>query len=962
MALSFDATYYLSQRPDVFNAFVATNGSTGLSWAQFAERHYNNFGRFEGSNPNSTFNTLEYLKMYPDVAAAGINPFTHYLNNGINEGRAPSASFPSFASFDATTYLNANADLKAAGITTAQQAYAHFVRFGQFEGRPGAPAVDTGIPGSTLTLTAGINNFVGTANNDTFDATETNEATPKATFTNLDNLDGGAGVDTLKIVQAAAIDTTTVTGATVKNIEKINITSGAGVTTNTTTWTGVTDLTISAGSNVTATAAATSNIVASALSLAAGAGNEVSIDGGKNVTLTAADTATTGAASGNQIVVGGTTAAAGAVKVTYTETVSDAADGAVAGSTINVTGGTSIEVNSLVTAGAGSNAADKLTIGAIGVTGNASTTAVTVNQSAATATYDGTTQKNISIANGAVTITDGNATTASDTIKTVTLANYGASTIASTVLETLNLTGGSSAALASGTLALNMTAADTSVKATTLALNMAGGFVGAISGTQAANYTTVNVVSAAASTIADATFAANKTLNVSGAGVTTFTGFTGNTALTAINSTGAGLTIGVELGTGIAVTGGAGVETISVGATTKAISLGAGNDVVTISTTTLGAGGSVAGGEGIDTIVANTAGSNLAGLPQFSGFETLRVAGAAASGAHNANGFTALEVGALAGNASFTNAAAGVGLTQLASFGGGAELTFTLADATGTNDTLNFTMKSAGAIGATGEKITIDGIENLTITLTDTDTTAHANVVDFDINKLVNVTVTGNAGLDFQDAPATIKSFDASGVVLAKVTDTGVTFTSTNTTVAETVTIKGSNGVDVLSGSATANDTITGGAGADTIIYTGGADSLTGGTEIDTFDINATGTKTAFATITDLAKADKVDFATLLGTAANVDVAAGAGGMGAAKVTLGGAATFDQYLDAAAGSNNAATGDEVVRWFNFGSDTYVVVDNSDNTTFTAGTDTVIKVTGVVDLTASAVVDGVLTLA
>lgn len=63
MALSFDASYYLSQRPDVFAVFVRAAGSTGLTWAQFAEQHYNSFGRFEGSNPNTTFNTLEYLRV-----------------------------------------------------------------------------------------------------------------------------------------------------------------------------------------------------------------------------------------------------------------------------------------------------------------------------------------------------------------------------------------------------------------------------------------------------------------------------------------------------------------------------------------------------------------------------------------------------------------------------------------------------------------------------------------------------------------------------------------------------------------------------------------------------------------------------------------------------------------------------------------------------------------------------------
>lgn len=152
MALAFDATYYLQARPDVFQAFVATAGSTGQTWDEFAAQHYNTYGRFEGANPNATFNTNEYLAANPDVAAAGVNPFQHFLQFGVNEGRAPSDTFPSFASFDSAAYLAANPDLAAAGVDTPNEAYAHFVIYGQFEGRPGAPDVDTGVPGATFTL------------------------------------------------------------------------------------------------------------------------------------------------------------------------------------------------------------------------------------------------------------------------------------------------------------------------------------------------------------------------------------------------------------------------------------------------------------------------------------------------------------------------------------------------------------------------------------------------------------------------------------------------------------------------------------------------------------------------------------------------------------------------------------------------------------------------------------------
>lgn len=137
MALTFDAVYYYSTRPDVLQAFLSSDMS--VSGYDFALNHYNTFGWKEGSNPNQVFITDEYLADNPDVKAAGVNPFEHYNNHGQAEGRAPNSTFPSLAEFDAETYLAQNPDLGAAGITTAAAAYDHYITFGWNEGRPGAP-------------------------------------------------------------------------------------------------------------------------------------------------------------------------------------------------------------------------------------------------------------------------------------------------------------------------------------------------------------------------------------------------------------------------------------------------------------------------------------------------------------------------------------------------------------------------------------------------------------------------------------------------------------------------------------------------------------------------------------------------------------------------------------------------------------------------------------------------------
>jgi Ca2+-binding RTX toxin-like protein len=231
MSLSFDATFYQNSRPDVYNAFIATAGSTGLTWAQFAEQHYDTFGRFEGSDPSASFDTSYYLNTYPDVAAAGINPFTHFLQFGSLEDRAPFVNFPTIASgnFVPATYAAANPDLAAAGITSDAALYQHFVIYGQFEGRSGAPTVNTpnSSTGTTQNFTTTVGeNLVGTDGDDTFSGTADAAglgATPQATVNTGDTANGAGGTDTANIVATSA--GASVAAGVLSNIEIVNLIS-----------------------------------------------------------------------------------------------------------------------------------------------------------------------------------------------------------------------------------------------------------------------------------------------------------------------------------------------------------------------------------------------------------------------------------------------------------------------------------------------------------------------------------------------------------------------------------------------------------------------------------------------------------------------------------------------------------------------------------------------------------------
>lgn len=71
----FDAEWYLQSYPDVAAAGIDP----------FA--HYVSIGASEGRDPSPNFSTLRYLRRHPDLAKAGVNPLLHYLDFGMREGR-----------------------------------------------------------------------------------------------------------------------------------------------------------------------------------------------------------------------------------------------------------------------------------------------------------------------------------------------------------------------------------------------------------------------------------------------------------------------------------------------------------------------------------------------------------------------------------------------------------------------------------------------------------------------------------------------------------------------------------------------------------------------------------------------------------------------------------------------------------------------------------------------------------
>jgi len=119
----FDAAYYLAQNPDVAKAGVDPF------------THFDTYGWKEGRNPDPYFAVRYYLNQNPDVAAAGIDPLTHYEQFGWKEGRDPSSTFGTKA------YLQANPDVAAAKIDPLM----HYLAHGATEGRMAFIATPHGV-------------------------------------------------------------------------------------------------------------------------------------------------------------------------------------------------------------------------------------------------------------------------------------------------------------------------------------------------------------------------------------------------------------------------------------------------------------------------------------------------------------------------------------------------------------------------------------------------------------------------------------------------------------------------------------------------------------------------------------------------------------------------------------------------------------------------------------------------
>jgi S-layer protein len=374
----------------------------------------------------------------------------------------------------------------------------------------------------TYYLTTGTDVFTATGSGDAYFNAYDVAGSP--TWTIGDQLTGNAGEDTFSVITAAAIANPFASSVT--GIENVNMTTAATINLNATGFTGMTALNTTSVGAATISAGAGADITATTT---LGTGT-ITVNGGNDITVTAnsvSSEASAGAAG--DVVVGNLTGAAGDVVVNYNGVLNAASASEYLG-TIAVTGGDTVTINQTVDATSGTNNFT-YTQAAVTVTGGATTESVTVSQANVVAA-SGTA---VGIAAGAVTIVDANASsaTAAGTIASVTLNNYFNSTIDSSALNTVTLSG------TGGSLGLSRGALTATPSANTLTMNVAGlDATGAITDTEAGaddGFTTINIVTSGdASIIADLAAADATTLDISGSGDLTLTlaAIVGNAGMT----------------------------------------------------------------------------------------------------------------------------------------------------------------------------------------------------------------------------------------------------------------------------------------------------------------------------------------------------------------------------------------------------------------------------------------------
>jgi Ca2+-binding RTX toxin-like protein len=713
-------------------------------------------------------------------------------------------------------------------------------------------AVSTATPSTPFTLTTGVDLKTTGAGADTF--TSVNPASATATLTAGDNIDGGAGVDTLNITSAAAM--TLGAGVTMNNVENVSISaSGDTLILDTALMTGITSVTNS-GSTAAVSVSGLKALVPVSVTASTA-----------NTTVTFAAAVTAGTADAITVNLNGANSSGGGtsiVSVAGFETVNVTSSGSASGASTTGNTGVTIDSTTLTTLNVTGSTAAKLVANLVGASASVTGT-VTSDDGAHDVNISGrflTDKLSISMSGGndqvrtdtvaaTHTIAGGDGT---DTLRySGTAAVALAATANVTGFETVTLSGPASFAMAgAGVTTVNYTTAASGTfgglsTGGTIGLNVGGSMTAAAAGAAAtatstaiataatysgtADSLTVNVglattsAGVAASSVSalgvesvtinnlsatggteprtvtfndtTATTGATKSITVTSAGtglITTVFTPTGTQALTSVNMAGVTGNSVFASGTtlvGMAITGGVGSDSLTGGAAADTILGGEGNDVL-------------GGGAGADSIDGGNGTNSITG----------------GSGADTMTGGTGVDTYVFASNA--TTAATPV-LTSTASapdtitnFTTGTDkisITGTLAPTkyVGTFNTLQAALAAQASSAQAGGASFITGESTLYV-FQNTDGTLNVNDM---VIKLPGVTVFGEGDLFLgSNAGGSAITSASNSTTVLNVTLTNAPVGTSNSPVLNTTDLNDTVGANTTN---IASATLTGGLGSDSI-------------------------------------------------------------------------------------------------------------------------------------------------
>jgi S-layer protein len=765
----------------------------------------------------------------------------------------------------------------------------------------------TNVGGLTFTLTSGIDTFTGGSAKDTFIVND------PAHLGSFESLTGGEGTDTLRIVSlstsAGLGGSYTTANSTVTGIENVEIqtahTTDIGVTLS--SMTGLNKVTI------------TNTGSATALTTSANA-TEVTVVGLAAKTVGITDAATTDKLA-TATVSGSTT---GLVTIT---------SGAL--STVNLST-TSTATGGLTVVGA----ASARTLNLNGVTANA-----VVTDSAATSITINST--------GVANVIDASAAAATSVTINATGANITFNDLVVTAATKLTLTGSKAISVTDASPTVTaLTAIDASVASGAVLITAALGTGVAYTGSAGAD-----------------------TISLAGASTKAITLGLGDDTVT----------LATALGTAGTLDGGEGTDTIAVTATlattldNDAVFSGQVSSLEKLSLSAIAAESiDLSKIDGISYVVA-TGASGAFGVTKMADGGTLELTGNTGAGGSHTVTMTSATGLSDTFNIKVTGAAAVTARTVAVA---GVETLNINSDDTATSPGGTF-QHTLTVTDSSAKTITITGDAGMVLTNTDTAVTSFdaSGVTKGNVTWTSGVlaaaaTVTGSQGADALDTSASTKAMSVSA---GAGNDTITTGTGADVIYggAGNETINASNGANTVYGEAgndgittgtgadiidggVGNDTISSGDGADTIIAGDGVDSVTSGSGLDLVTLgagddifyatlNANGN--TYATITDFAIATS----TTVGDTINLSlVSAGtiADATVGAKISLASTAAFADYLNAASSNGVLGGGNSLVTWFQYGGDTYIVVDSNNTDAFISNVttgDQVIKLQGLIDL-------------